>query len=138
MSVPLPPPEGELTTTSIPRPLITSARVAPPACSLSSLDILHLLAQFFDRPLDGEARVFDQQIGRLRKHRVRLAVQLLQEEVEALARLALARERLAELHEVTLQTRYLFGDVAAVGEVGDFLCQPPLVQFDHLALARHQ
>ncbi len=63
MSVPLPPPEGELTTTSIPRPVVTSERVAPPVCSLISLDILHLLAQFFDRSFNEQAGVFDQQVG---------------------------------------------------------------------------
>src|SRR5204862_1573516 len=66
------------------------------------------------------------------QHRVRLAVELLKKEVEALARVALLAQGGAELRDVAAQARHLLRDVAAVGEVGDLLREPPLVEFDDL------
>ena len=61
MSVPLPPPEGELTTKRIPRDGV-SARLEFDGNSLSLLDILDLFAKFFDLGFDGESRFLNGQV----------------------------------------------------------------------------
>ena len=56
--VPLPPPDGELTTISIPRTLV-ALELSESCVVVSSFNILHLFTQFLNLGLDGEARVFD-------------------------------------------------------------------------------
>ena len=59
IKVPLPPPEGELTTMSIPRRVF--------GCELSvlvsSFDILHLFPQFLNLGFDHQARVLDSDLS---------------------------------------------------------------------------
>ena len=58
MSVPLPPPDGELTTKSVPRveELMTSVAVSK---SVTLLDILNLFAEFLHLCFDSQSRFLD-------------------------------------------------------------------------------
>ena len=62
MRVPLPPPDGELTTTSIPRPPDADESLESSAF-VNSFNILHLFAQFLNLGFDGQARIFDRDLG---------------------------------------------------------------------------
>src|SRR6185312_2926110 len=79
------------------------------SCDVTSLDVLHLLAQLLDRDLhvDRDRRHLDRR--RLRTERVGLAQQLLDEELEALADLAALGEQPRDLVEVRAQPRELLG-----------------------------
>src|SRR5689334_14148250 len=121
MIVPLPPPEGELTTKRVPRALVAFVMSVTGCTSFTLLDILNLLAEFFDLGLDCQPSFLDYQISRLGKRGVRFTVQFLQEKVEHLSRFARGIERFLKLRQVTAQTHHLLADVAAVGEVRDFL-----------------
>ena len=48
MIVPLPPPDGELTTKSVPRDAVELPELIDGRSSFTLLDILNLLAKFFD------------------------------------------------------------------------------------------
>jgi hypothetical protein len=58
----LPPPDGELTTTNIPRPAVT-VDVFNSSVFVSSFNILHLFTQFLNLSFDSEACVFDRDFG---------------------------------------------------------------------------
>src|SRR5918911_1737484 len=73
----------------------------------SLLNVLHLLPQLLHLRLDDERRLLDRQVGGLGEHRVGLAVQLLQQEVEPLADLAGAVDAGAELLHVAAQPHQL-------------------------------
>src|SRR5581483_2600808 len=61
ISVPLPPPDGELTTISIPRLALLIASEL--SVFVSSFNILHLFTQFLNLSLDRQARVFDRDLS---------------------------------------------------------------------------
>ena len=63
MSVPLPPPDGELMTNRMPRSLNSSSSGALLAATGSSFNVLHLLAQFFRFRLDAQRCLFDRHVG---------------------------------------------------------------------------
>jgi len=62
MSVPLPPPDGELTTKSVPRVegVMTCVAVFK---SVTLLDILNLFAKFLHLGFDRQSRLFNRQIS---------------------------------------------------------------------------
>src|SRR5918997_284882 len=135
MSVPLPPPEGELMTNRMPRATGGVSSASASAVSsrvVGSLNVLHLLAELLDLGLDRERRLLDRRVRRFREHGVGLAVELLQQEVEPLADLGVRVDALAELRDVAPQPRQLLRDVAPVGEVRDLLREPALIEFDDL------
>src|SRR5690348_13477732 len=90
----LPPPDGAETMKSPPgaRAIRTISEVFIRLSSL--LDILHLLAQLLDDDLDLDGVARDLGVLRLRSQRVRLAVQLLHQEVQPPADRVLAPQRL--------------------------------------------
>src|SRR5215510_5225209 len=106
-----------------------------------SLYILRLFPQLLDFSFDLDSRVADCKLRRFREDRVSLAIDLLQEKIELLADLRVAREQLLRLRQVALQARDLFRDVAAFGQMSDLLGQPRLVNgslFDQLLDAATQ
>ena len=62
MIVPLPPPDGELTTKSVPRE-VAWLTVPGVSSSFTLLDILNLLAKFLDLRFDSQARLLNYKIG---------------------------------------------------------------------------
>src|ERR1044071_4013943 len=124
MIVPLPPPEGELTTNKVPRGLVAFVISVAGCSSFTLLDILNLLAEFFDLCFDCQPSFLDYQISRLGKRGVRFTVQFLQKKIEHLSRFAWRIERFLKLSKVTAQTHHFFADVAAIGKVRDLLGQP--------------
>src|SRR5215831_5383866 len=71
--VPLPPPEGELTTMSMPRPTAG----AETSVFVSSFDILHLFPEFLNFGFNRQPGVFDGDLSRLREDGVRFTIQFL-------------------------------------------------------------
>ncbi len=66
MSVPLPPPEGELMTKRMPRSTSVLCVPCPSNPAAASLfNVLHLLSQFFGFAFDREGGFFDRKIGGL-------------------------------------------------------------------------
>ena len=63
MIVPLPPPDGELTTKSVPLEA-AGLTVRDVSSSFTLLDILNLLAEFLDLRLDSQARLLNHEIRR--------------------------------------------------------------------------
>src|SRR5512143_301218 len=63
-------------------------------------EVLHLLAHLLDQDLELERRLREFGIHRFRAQRVRLAVELLHEEIESLARAAPGAEHAADLGDV--------------------------------------
>ena len=63
MIVPLPPPDGELTTKSVPLGVAVLSVLAV-STSVTLLDILNLLAKFFDFRLDRQSCLLDYKIRR--------------------------------------------------------------------------
>ena len=61
MIVPLPPPDGELTTKSVPLGVVVLSVLAV-CTSVTLLDILNLLAKFFDFRLDRQPCLLDHKI----------------------------------------------------------------------------
>src|SRR5215217_3277677 len=111
MSVPLPPPDGELTTKSVPLDVVWLTGSAS-RTSFTLLDILNLFAEFFDFCFDGQSRFLDDQIGRFRQGRIRFAIEFLQEKIEHLPGFARRVERLLKLGEMTAQPDHLFTNIA--------------------------
>src|ERR1043165_616643 len=138
MIVPLPPPEGELTTKRVPRGLVAFVIPVAGCSSFTLLDILNLLAEFFDLCFDCQPSFLDYQISRLGKSGVRFTVQFLQEKVEHLSRFTRGIECFLELSQVTAQTHHLLADVAAVGEVRDLLGQPRRIYLHYLSATLEQ
>src|SRR6185369_15407776 len=138
MIVPLPPPEGELTTNRVPRGLVAFLISVAGCSSFTLLDILNLLAEFFDLCFDCQSSFLDYQISRLGKRGVRFTVQFLQEKIEHLSGFARRIERFLKLGQVTAQTYHLLADVAAVGEVRDLLGQPRRIYLHHLSATIEQ
>ena len=81
----LPPPEGAATTKRLP------ARCARTPGGAWSFEVLHLLAHLLDQHLELERHLRQLGVDRLRAERVGFAVQLLREEIEALADAAALR-----------------------------------------------
>src|ERR1044072_10041903 len=99
MIVPLPPPDGELTTKSV--PLGEGWLTGPANCnSFTLLDILNLFAKFLHFCFDRQAGFLDGQVRRLRKRRICLAVKLLEQKLQHLCRLACAITRFLKLRKV--------------------------------------
>src|SRR5687768_18519173 len=93
MIVPLPPPEGELTTNSV--PLVHALLSGFVTCrSVTLLDILNLLAQFFDLRFYSQSRFLDREICGLGKCGVCFTIEFLQKKVEHLPGLARRIKRL--------------------------------------------
>ena len=63
MSVPLPPPEGELMTKRMPRSTGTGAGDAKGSAFNFSLNVLHLFAQLFHFRFDRQRGLFDRHVG---------------------------------------------------------------------------
>ena len=82
----------------------------------SLLDVLDLLSQSFDMGLELDDKVRDVRVAALRSDGVRLAEELLGEEVELAAHGSSTVEERAELFEVTLETSDLLGDVEAIAK----------------------
>src|SRR6187549_168519 len=106
-------------------PLRGSARLTPR--SRPSFEILHLLAHLLDQHLELERNLRQLGVDRLRAERVRFAMQLLREEVEALADVAALRQDAPDLGNVRRKPRHLLGDVDAGGEQRELLLQPLVV-----------
>ena len=89
------------------------------------LDVLHLLLDTIDRPLDLHDPPRDLDVEALARDRVRFAEHLLGDEVErATDRLDAVRvDELGELREVTLEPRDLLGDVGSFSEDRDLAKQ---------------
>src|ERR1043165_3806924 len=111
MIVPLPPPEGELTTNKVPRGLVSFVISVAGCSSFTLLDILNLLAEFFDLCFDCQPSFLDYQISRLRKGGVCFTVQFLQQKIEHFSRFARGIERFLKLGQVTAQTHHLLAHV---------------------------
>src|SRR5689334_22092159 len=137
MSVPLPPPDGELTTKSVPREAAWLA-VLDVSSSFTLLDILNLFAKFLDLRLDRQAGFLNHQVRGLRKRRVGFAIELLQKEIKHLAGFTRSIERLLKLRQVTTQADHLFTHVTTVRKVSNFLRQPHRIDFDDLPAAVQQ
>src|SRR5437870_31358 len=134
IKVPLPPPDGELTTISIPCGAVMAAVFASCVC-VSSFNILHLFAKFLNLSLNGQGGIFDGDFGGFRQNRVSLPIEFLEQEIQSLANFALFFKSGAELLEMAAQSNQLLADVAAIGEIGNFLGQPAGIQLDYLAAA---
>src|SRR6478736_9335712 len=93
----------------------------------ASLDVLDLLAQLLDRDLHVDRDRCHLDRGRLGAERVRLAQQLLDQELEALADLATLGEEARDLVEVRAQPRQFLRDVDADG-VGGGLVEGALLR----------
>src|SRR6185369_15981418 len=122
MIVPLPPPDGELTTKSV--PLGDGWLTGPANCnSFTLLDILNLFAKLLHFCFDRQAGLLNRQVSRLRKRCICLAVELLEQEVEHLSRITRRLKRFLKLRKVTAQPNHFLTHIAAICEVGDFLGQ---------------
>src|ERR1043165_6031290 len=122
MIVPLPPPDGELTTNSV--PLGEGWLPGPANCnSFTLLDILNLFAKFLHFCFDREPGLLYRQVRRLGKRCICFAVELLKQEVEHFSRVARSIKRFLKLRKVTAQPHHFFTHVAAIREVSDFLGQ---------------
>src|SRR5882762_3897361 len=86
-----------------------------------SLDILDLLAHLLDQKLELEARVGEFLRHGLRAERVRFAVQLLHQEVQALAGPPSGFDHALNLLQVRSKAIELLGDVRLDAEKRDFL-----------------
>src|SRR3990172_5992818 len=106
MSELLPAPDGAVTTKRSP-------------CIVFSLDILHLLAHPLDQELELERAIGDLAARRLGGERVRLAVELLGEKVEPLARRAAVLQRPLDFAEVRAEALELLVDVDLRPEHGE-------------------
>src|SRR5205085_526272 len=131
----LPPPDGAATTNRLPAPCASwSAR---PSGAGGSLKVLHLLAHLLDQHLELEGRLRQLGIDRLGAERVRLAMQLLHEEIESLAGRAAGAHHAAHFAYVRRQARELLRDVRLRREDRELLLQALLVGIDAgLAQAR--
>ena len=85
--------------------------------------VLHLLAHLLDQDLDVDRGARGLDVLRLRRERVRLAVQFLHQEVEPSSRWLLRIEHLQDLGHVTAQAVELFLDVHLAGEQRDLLLE---------------
>src|ERR1700722_5000117 len=87
------------------------------------LDVLYLLAHLLDDDLhiDGAAGCFE--VLRLRRERVRFAIELLHQEVEAAARRLAAIDNAADLNDVARKAIELFVDVEALQKDGQLLLE---------------
>src|SRR5882672_2295711 len=86
-----------------------------------SFNILRLFSQFLDFGLDLDSRVANCKLRRFREDRIRLSIDLLQEEIKFLADLGVARKQFLRLRQMALQARDLFRNVAALGQMRHFL-----------------
>src|SRR3984957_18976433 len=91
------------------------------------LDVLPLLTHLLDQYLHVDRRARGLDVLRLGGQGIRLTIQLLHEEVEAPTRGLLAGERLAPLGDVTAQPVEPLVDVEALGENGELLLQPLVI-----------
>src|SRR5262245_25590886 len=87
--------------------------------SLPLLKVLHLLANLLDQQLQLERAVRDRRARGLGRQRVRLAVQLLRDEVQALAGGAAGPEHALDLVEMGAQAVELLRHVGLGGEERD-------------------
>src|SRR2546428_11907676 len=88
-----------------------------------SFDVLNLLAHLLDQQLELEARVGEVLRNRLRAERVGLAVELLHQEVQALADHSSRPDHAVHLLEVRSQAVQLLGDVRLDAEERDLLAE---------------
>src|SRR5690242_21650675 len=86
-----------------------------------SFYILDLLAHLLDQELELQARVGKILRNRLRAERVRFAIQLLHQEIQALADRSPGPDHAGHLFEVRTKPIHLFGDVYLDAEERDFL-----------------
>src|SRR5205085_7394666 len=120
MIVPLPPPDGELTTKRVPLGVVVSTGFAS-GRSFTLLDILNLLAKFFDFRFYRQSRFLDNQVGRFREGGVSFTIEFLQQKIEHLSGLTRSIQCLLKLRKMTAQPHHLFTHVTAIGEICDFL-----------------
>ena len=135
--MPLPPPDGELTTKSV--PLGEGWLIGPASCnSFTLLDILNLFAKFLHFCFDRQTRFLDGEVRRFGKRRICLAVELLEQEVEHFPCVARSIKRFLKLRKVTAQPNHLFTHVTAIRKVGDFLGQSHGIYLNDLTTAIQQ
>src|SRR3982751_1091577 len=109
-SVVLPPPDGAAITNRLPTGTDVGCPVPP------SLKVLHLLAHLLDQHLDLERCLRELRIDRLRAEGVRLAMQLLHEEVEPLPCRAACRKHPSHFADMRCKARDLLRHVHLGGE----------------------
>src|SRR5437879_9214329 len=127
-SVVLPAPDGADTTNSVPRrPRRTPARL---------FKILHLLADLLQHALGGQRGLAHLEVVGLGGHRVDLAVQLLDQEVERPAHGTALGAQQRELGEVRAQPRQLLGHVALRSEEHTSELQSPMYLVCRLLLEK--
>src|SRR4051794_23303312 len=93
-----------------------------------SFQVQRLLPDFVDFRLRGESQVCNGEAkvaesAGFREDGVRLAVHLLQQEIQAFADFAFAGQHVRQMGGMGAKADELFGDVAAVGENGGFLSE---------------
>src|SRR5262245_31690432 len=114
-----PAPDGPETMKTI--PWRSNVKSAPMRDSTESLDVLHLLSQALDFAFGLDHEPCDLELVHLRADGVDLAMGLLQQKLDLLADRAAPREQLPELVQMAAEPDQLLGDVAPLGQVGDFL-----------------
>src|SRR5690606_34262154 len=128
----LPAPEGEDRTSISPRRWMCDGSAASAASigrlSVALLNVLHLLAELLDDGLQVQADTGQLQVAGLGADRVRLAVQLLAEEVEPAADRLPRGEQFLGRADVGAQTIDLLLDVGLRRQQGDLLGQAILRQ----------
>src|SRR5215208_6506281 len=134
MIVPFPPPEGELTTKSVPLEVMLLTGVAS-CSSLTLLDILNLLAEFLDFCFYCQSRFLDNQVRRFRQRRISFAIEFLEKKIKHLSSLTRRIECLLKLRKMTAQPDHLLTHITAIGEIGDFLGQSHRIYLDDLTPA---
>src|SRR6266852_599080 len=117
-------------TTTLPCPTFTRCVTSrlPPFVRL--FKILRLLAHLLDDPLGGERRLAELEVVRLRRDRVDLAIQLLDQEVQRPADRAALVEQERQLLEVRAEPRHFFAHVGLVGPDRHLGEDPALVADD--------
>src|SRR5258708_30358029 len=102
--------------------------VANQSATARSFDVLDLLAHLLDQQLELEARVGELLRHGLRSERIRLAVQLLHEEVQALADRPSGSHHPVHLFQVRAEAIELLGDVRLDSVERDLLPDALLVR----------
>src|SRR5437870_1708051 len=117
-------------TTTLPCPTFTRCVTDPLPPFARLFKILSLLAHLLDDPLGGERGLTELEVVRLRRDRVDLAIQLLDQEVQCPTGRAALVEEHRELLEVRAEPRHFFAHVGLVGPDGDLGEDPALVEDD--------
>src|SRR5258708_4579339 len=132
----LPAPDGAERMKIIPRrgaPVLSMNKPIKAAIPLQTrffralLDVLHRRAHLFGCALEPYGYPRERRALRLRTHRVDLAVDLLQQELDLLAHRPLAFHQFAQAVQMGPQASHFRGDIGPLGGIGGLLVQPLLV-----------